>query len=306
MLRWRSTHERHQRLRLQDGDGERHRFGECEQPADAGHLSHGHPVTGKNLFPSNIQGLPTWSTRFASARTATPRGPHEVDLVVALNPATYAKDVASVRPGGYLLYDSSWPLEPELVREGITILGIPFGKICVEHFQGDRDRTLLRNIVYAGALAALLKLDMDLVGRDAGARSSRRRRRLLDANNTRDPAGLRLRDARTTSARCPSISSGWTPPSDSIIIDGNTAAALGAVFAGATVGAWYPITPSTSLMEAFKEFCRALSHRARTPGSRKYCIHSGGGRALRRGHGDRCRLGGRALVHEYSGTRASR
>lgn len=123
----------------------------------------GIPVTGKNLFPSNIQGLPTFYEIRVSGEGYTAR-PHETDLVVALNPATYAKDVANVRPGGYLLYDSSWPLEPELVREGITILGIPFGKICVDNFQGDRNRTLLRNIVYAGALAAFLNIDMDIVG----------------------------------------------------------------------------------------------------------------------------------------------
>jgi 2-oxoglutarate ferredoxin oxidoreductase subunit alpha len=122
----------------------------------------GIPVTGKNLFPSNIQGLPTWYEIRVSKDGHTAR-PSEVDLVVALNPATYAKDVASVRPGGYLLYDSSWPLDPDLVREGITILGIPFGKMCVEAFERDRDRTLLRNIAYAGALAALLSIDMDVV-----------------------------------------------------------------------------------------------------------------------------------------------
>ena len=123
----------------------------------------GIPVSGKNIFPSNIQGLPTWYEIRVSKDGYTAR-PSEVDLVVALNPATYAKDVATVRPGGFLLYDSSWPLDPDLVREGITILGIPFGRMCVENFQGDRDRTLLRNIVYAGSLAALLGIDMDVVG----------------------------------------------------------------------------------------------------------------------------------------------
>jgi len=88
----------------------------------------GIPVTGKNIFPSNIQGLPTWYEIRVSKDGYTAR-PSEVDLVVALNPATYAKDVATVRPGGYLLYDSSWPLDPHLVREGITILGVPFGKM---------------------------------------------------------------------------------------------------------------------------------------------------------------------------------
>jgi Pyruvate/2-oxoacid:ferredoxin oxidoreductase gamma subunit len=123
----------------------------------------GIPVTGKNIFPSNIQGLPTFYEVRVSKDGYTAR-PQYVDLVVALNPATYAKDVATVRPGGYLVYDSSWPLDKELEREGITIIGIPFGQMCVDTFVGDRDRTLLRNIVYAGALAALLEIDMDIVG----------------------------------------------------------------------------------------------------------------------------------------------
>ena len=122
----------------------------------------GIPVTGKNIFPSNIQGLPTWYEVRVSKDGYTAR-PSTVDLVVALNPATYAKDVATVAPGGYLVYDSTWPLDPDLVREGITILGIPFGRMCVETFEGDRDRTLLRNIVYVGSLAALLDIDMGVI-----------------------------------------------------------------------------------------------------------------------------------------------
>src|SRR5215212_9728196 len=122
----------------------------------------GIPVTGKNLFPSNIQGLPTFYEIRVSKDGYTAR-PAEVDLVVALNTATYAKDVASVRPGGYLVYDSSWPLDDTLIRDGITIIGIPFGRMCVEAFEGDRQRTLLRNIVYVGALAALLEIDMDVI-----------------------------------------------------------------------------------------------------------------------------------------------
>ncbi|MFM8892837.1 MAG: 2-oxoacid:acceptor oxidoreductase family protein, partial [Planctomycetia bacterium] len=124
----------------------------------------GIPVSGKNIFPSNIQGLPTWYEIRVSKDGYTAR-PSEVDLVVALNPATYAKDVATVRPGGYLLYDSSWPLPKELERDGISILGSPFGRLCVESFEGDRERTLLRNIAYTGALAALLDIDMEVVDR---------------------------------------------------------------------------------------------------------------------------------------------
>ena len=122
----------------------------------------GIPVTGKNVFPSNIQGLPTWYEIRVSAEGWVAR-PSALDLVVALNPASLAQDVAAVRPGGFLLHDSSWPLDPDLVRDDITILGVPFGRMCVEAFERDRDRTLLRNIVYSGTLAALLDIDMSVV-----------------------------------------------------------------------------------------------------------------------------------------------
>jgi 2-oxoglutarate ferredoxin oxidoreductase subunit alpha len=212
----------------------------------------GIPVTGKNIFPSNIQGLPTWYEIRVSKDGYTAR-PSEVDLVVALNPATYAKDVATVRPGGFLLYDSSWPLDPDLVREGITIMGIPFGRICVENFQGDRDRTLLRNIVYAGSLAALLNIDMDVV---SGMLSEKygKKPKLLESNHKAMQLGY---EYATANFQCPLPFhlEKMDATSDSILIDGNTACALGAVFAGATVGAWYPITPATALMEQFKAFC---------------------------------------------------
>lgn len=212
----------------------------------------GIPVTGKNIFPSNIQGLPTWYEIRVSKDGYTAR-PSEVDLVVALNPSTYAKDVATVRAGGFLLYDSSWPLDPDLVREGITIMGIPFGRICVENFQGDRDRTLLRNIVYAGSLAALLNIDMDVV---SGMLSEKygKKPKLLESNHKAIQLGY---DYAKANFECPLPFhlEKMDATSDSILIDGNTACALGAVFAGATVGAWYPITPATALMEQFKAFC---------------------------------------------------
>ena len=122
----------------------------------------GIPVSGKNIFPSNIQGLPTWYEIRVSADGYTARPP-EIDLVVALNPATYAKDVATVRDGGYLLYDSSWPLDEALSRDGVQVLGVPFGRMCVQTYAGDRERTLMRNIAYVGALAALLEMDLALI-----------------------------------------------------------------------------------------------------------------------------------------------
>jgi 2-oxoglutarate/2-oxoacid ferredoxin oxidoreductase subunit alpha len=228
----------------------------------------GIPVTGKNVFPSNIQGLPTWYEIRVSKDGYTAR-PEEVDLVVALNTATYAKDVAAVRPGGYLLYDSSWPLDDTLIREGITILAIPFGRMCVESFQGDRERTLLRNIAYAGALAALLEIDMDIIGEMLREKFSKKRA-LLDANFTAIRLGY---DYAKTTYDCPLPFhlEKMDATKDSILLDGNSAAALGAVYAGATVGAWYPITPSTSLMEAFKEYCERFRIDPETK-QRKYCL----------------------------------
>jgi len=228
----------------------------------------GIPVSGKNIFPSNIQGLPTWYEIRVSKDGYVAR-PSEVDLVLALNPATYAKDVATVREGGYLLYDSSWPLPKELERPGITVLGIPFGRLCVQSFEGDRERTLLRNIAYAGALTALIGIDMDVVSRLL-EETYGKKPKLLESNHR----AIRLgRDFAMEHFDCPLPFR--LEPMDatkgSILIDGNTACALGAVYAGATVGAWYPITPATSLMEAFKAFCEKYRVDKDT-GERRYAI----------------------------------
>src|SRR5579859_2150798 len=228
----------------------------------------GVPVTGKNVFPSNIQGLPTWYEIRVSRDGYTAR-PHEMDLVVALNPETYRKDVAAVRPGGYLVYDSSWPLDDALIREGITIMGIPFGKMCVEAFKGDRERTLMRNIVYTGALAALLQIDMGVVDEVLREKFSRKPA-LMDANLRAIRLGS---DFATQNYECPLPFhlERMDANRGKVLLDGNTAGALGAVYAGATVGAWYPITPSTSLMEAFKEFCERFRIDPATK-QRKYCL----------------------------------
>jgi 2-oxoglutarate ferredoxin oxidoreductase subunit alpha len=213
----------------------------------------GIPVSGKNIFPSNIQGLPTWYEIRVSRDGYTARPP-AIDLVVALNPATYARDAAAVRPGGVLVYDSSWPQDAALARDGVTVLGVPFGAMCNESFTGDRERTLLRNMAYAGALAALLAIDMEIL--DALlVETYGKKRGLLDANfkavrlgydyvasHYRHPLPFHLARMDATSGH--------------VLLDGNTAAALGCVYAGATVAAWYPITPATSLMEAFRTFCR--------------------------------------------------
>ena len=228
----------------------------------------GIPVMGKNYFPSNIQGLPTWYEIRVSSEGYVARS-GRVDLMVAMNAETYAKDVKEVSPGGYLLYDSSWPRPALLTRDDITILGVPLARMCNETFQGVRARILLKNIMYAGVLAALLDLELDLMRTMLGE-SYASKKSLLDANVQALEIGYNYALAHFA---CPLQirASRLRKTADHIMIDGNTAAALGCLYAGATVGAWYPITPSTSLMDAFKGFCQKWRIDAET-GKHNYVI----------------------------------
>ena len=212
----------------------------------------GIPVSGKNLFPSNIQGLPTWYEIRVNKDGHTARA-LDYDLMVAMNSQTYARDVAEVREGGYLLYDSTWPLDASLAREDITFLGVPLSKMCNQSFKDPRERILMKNISYAGSLAALLNVDMDIV--DVLLNEKFAAKKALHESNHR---ALRLGyDYAQKHFECPLPFrlEKMDANADKILIDGNTAAALGCLYAGATVAAWYPITPSTSVMDAFKEFC---------------------------------------------------
>lgn len=223
----------------------------------------GVPVTGKNVFPSNIQGLPTWYEMRVSKHGYTARTP-VFDLMVALNPATYAKDVAEVRPNGWLLFDSSWPLDDRLTRSDVTYLGIPLAEMCNDAFKGVRERILMKNIAYAGALAALLNLDTDVI-RTLLSESYGAKKAMMESNQKAVALGY---DYAVAHFDCP-LPIHLAPmdaTKDAILIDGNTSAALGALYAGATVGAWYPITPATSLMEAFRGFCQRYR---RDPESKK-------------------------------------
>lgn len=228
----------------------------------------GVPVSGKNVFPSNIQGLPTWYEIRVNKDGYTARAAR-FDLLVALNPATYQRDVAEVKPGGYLMYDASWPMDNALRRPDIELLGIPLGKLCAEAFEGDRPRQLMRNIAYAGALVALLDIDMPVI-EEMITEQYGRKRALLDSNFTALRIGY---DYAKAHFQCPLPFhlERMDATRDAIIIDGNTAAALGCLYAGATVGAWYPITPATSLMEAFKTFCERFRIDKST-GERRYTI----------------------------------
>ncbi|MBP7775566.1 MAG: 2-oxoacid:acceptor oxidoreductase subunit alpha [Acidobacteria bacterium] len=213
----------------------------------------GIPVTGKNVFPSNIQGLPTWYEIRVNKDGYTARTPH-FDLMVALNAATYAKDVAEVTSGGWLLYDSSWPLDDKLKRPDVTFIGVPLADLCNAAFKGVRERILMKNIAYAGALAALIGIDTEVI-RALTQEKFSKKKALLDSNDAAIALGYNYAKDHFA-CPLPIRLERMDATKDMILIDGNTAAGLGCVFAGATVGAWYPITPSTSLMEAFKGFCQ--------------------------------------------------
>jgi 2-oxoglutarate ferredoxin oxidoreductase subunit alpha len=212
----------------------------------------GIPVTGKNVFPSNIQGLPTWYEIRVDKHGYTARTPN-FDLMVALNPATYQKDIQEVRSGGWLLFDSTWPLDARLTRPDVTYLGIPLAEMCNHAFKGARERILMKNIAYAGALAALLGIDTEIIKALLTEKYSRKPA-LMDSNQQAVSLGYDYARANVT-CPLPIRLEAMDKTGGAILIDGNTASALGCLYAGATVGAWYPITPATSLMEAFKSFC---------------------------------------------------
>jgi 2-oxoglutarate ferredoxin oxidoreductase subunit alpha len=228
----------------------------------------GVPVMGKNYFPSNIQGLPTWyEIRITRDGYVSRSG--RVDFMVAMNAETYAKDLKEVSPGGYLLYDSSWPRSALLKRDDIHIFGVPLGRMCNETFQGVRSRILLKNIMYAGVLAALLGLDVELMKQLLGE-SYGKKKALLDQNVQALEMGYQYAKAHFTEPLSLRVER-MDKTAGHMMMDGNTAAGLGCLYAGATVGAWYPITPSTSLMDAFKNFCQRWRVDPAT-GERNYVI----------------------------------
>ncbi len=232
-------------------------------------LRMGVPVATRNIFPSNIQGLPTWfEVRVSEAGHLGRRG--GVDLMVAMNPQTWAQDVASIDPGGYLFYDSTKPMPPSKFREDIRIVGMPLTEITNRAYTDARQRQLFKNIIYLGGLSVLLDLDVAVIEKLI-AEQFKGKDKLIAPNlqalhmgrdyarEHLDPIGLKLRRADKVG--------------DRIFIDGNSAAALGAVYGGATVAAWYPITPSTSLAEAFMRWCRR--YRTDPDGKARYAIIQG-------------------------------
>src|SRR6202165_3137423 len=218
-------------------------------------LRMGIPVAPRNIFPSNIQGLPTWyEVRISEAGHLGARG--GTDLMVAMNPQTWDQDIKGIEPGGYLLYDSTKPMPKSKFRDDITVIGVPLTAICNREYTDPRQRQLFKNIIYVGALSALLDMDVKVLEQLIGEQF-KSKEKLIGANvhalhlgrdwatmNLQCPIGLRVRKADKVGER--------------IFIEGNSAAALGAVYGGAAVCGWYPITPSSSLADSSPSHCRRL------------------------------------------------
>jgi Pyruvate/2-oxoacid:ferredoxin oxidoreductase gamma subunit len=250
----------------------------------------GVPVSGKN-FSRQHQGPPTWYEIRVTHEGYVARA-GQTDIMVAMNAETYARDVKEVAPGGYLIFDSTWPRPALLKREDITAIGVPLARLCNENFNGVRTRILMKNICYAGVLAALLDLDLERI-RELLAETYAKKPQLVESNMKAIQLGYDYARANF-SCPLPLHVAPLTQTAGHIMIDGNTAAALGCIYAGATVAAWYPITPSTSLMDAFKMFgaferpedrrssiassgrgrARGDRHRARRVMERRACVHA--------------------------------
>jgi len=215
----------------------------------------GIPVATRNIFPSNIQGLPTWFEVRVSERGYLGRR-EGVDIMVAMNAETLVEDVASISPGGYLLYDNSKPLAKALKRDDIHEIAIPISSMMLPEFSDPKQRSLFKNIAYLGALAGLLNIEFDVItgmvstqykGKDALIQPNIRSLELgrdYALNYLDAPLPLQVRRSDAVG--------------DRIMIDGNDAAGLGSVYGGATVCAWYPITPSTSVAESFENHSNVL------------------------------------------------
>ncbi len=218
-------------------------------------LRKGVPVATRNIFPSNIQGLPTWyEVRVSAAGWLGRRG--GVDLIVAMNPQTWDKDMASIDAGGYLVYDSTKPLPSSKVREDVNVIGVPLTEICNRTYTDARQRQLFKNILYVGALASLLGIE-PAIADGAIAAQFKGKDKLIAPNVQAFRLGYDYAELHLAGACALKVESA-DGVGDRIFIAGNDAAALGCVYAGATVAAWYPITPSTSLAEAFSVHCRKL------------------------------------------------
>src|SRR5215212_12284145 len=231
-------------------------------------LRMGVPVSPRNIFPSNIQGLPTWyEVRVTEKGWLGRRG--GVDLMVAMNPQTWAQDVKEVEPGGYLFYDNTKVLPPSKFRDDINVIGIPLTEICNTNYSDPRERQLFKNIIYVGALAGLMGIEPEVIAELIGEQY-KGKEKLLKPNLNALQLGLNYSREHLKDALGLKVKRAYNV-GDKIFIDGNAAAALGCVYGGATVCAWYPITPSSSLAEAFQFYCSKMRVDKET-GKNKFAI----------------------------------
>lgn len=228
----------------------------------------GLPVSPKNIFPSNIQGLPTWyEVRVSEKGYLGRRG--GVDIALSVNPQSMAQDIQEVESGGYFIYDNTKPLDLRLLRDDVNIIGIPLTKICNEQYDDPRQRQLFKNVIYVGALAALLDMDFKVLTGLVEDQFKGKEKLVLPnihalelghqyVRTTMDcPIGIRVEQRDQIG--------------DKILLDGNTALGLGAVYGGATVAAWYPITPSTSVVDSYEKYAKRVRIDPGT-GRRNYAI----------------------------------
>ena len=228
----------------------------------------GIPMNPTNIFPSNIQGLPTWyEVRVSEKGYLGRRG--GVDIMLSVNPQSMAKDIQEVLPGGYFIYDSTKAIDLRLLRDDITFLGIPLMQICLDEFSDPRQRQLFKNIIYVGALAAFLDIEFEVLT-GLVADQFKGKEKLIAPNVHALELGFQAAQQRYS---CPLSIKLERRDSigDRILIEGNEAVGLGAVYAGATVAGWYPITPSTSVVDAFDKYCRRMRIDPAT-GEKNYAI----------------------------------
>jgi 2-oxoglutarate ferredoxin oxidoreductase subunit alpha len=218
-------------------------------------LRMGVPIASRNIFPSNIQGLPTWyEVRVSGEGWLGRRG--GVDFMVAMNPQTWDKDIASIEPGGYLFYDSTKPMPMSKFRPDIHVIGMPLTAICNRAYTDPRQRQLFKNIIYVGAISSLFGIDPDVL--EAGIRKTYKSKEKLIEPNLQALRMGRDYASENLSGLCHLKIEKSDKVGNRIFLDGNDAAGLGCVYGGATVAAWYPITPSTSMAEAFAKHCKRL------------------------------------------------
>ena len=235
-------------------------------------LRMGVPVSPRNIFPSNIQGLPTWyEVRVSERGWLGRRG--GIDLMVAMNPQTWAQDVAEVESGGYLFYDSTKPMPAEAFRDDITVIGMPVTAICNATYEDSRQRQLFKNIMVLGALSALMDIDAKVIEELFGEQY-KGKERLLESNVRALHSGRGFARDHLLPPKVPAMGlkvKRSNQVGDRIFVEGNAATALGCLYGGATVCAWYPITPSSSVAEAFEKYCKKYRVDAAT-GQHKFAI----------------------------------